>query len=130
MPKTRFALLLLGTLAVFGCNSEEPTFEVKGVVTYQPQPVTEGLVQFNDETTGRGAEVALQADGTYQAALPAGTYKVLISPPYIVDNSSGIPDPKFKPVKNIPARYRSTASSGLVAEVSAEKTTHDFALAP
>jgi hypothetical protein len=92
--------------------------------------VTEGLVQFNDEKTGRGAEVEIGPDGGYQATLHAATYKVLVSPPYIVDNSAGIPNPYYKKVKNIPARYHSTATSGLVAEVSAEKTTHNFALMP
>ncbi len=130
MSGTRLALLLLGTVALLGCSSKEPTIVVKGAVTFQSQPVTEGLVQFMDETTGRGAEVELQPDGTYQATLPPASYKVLIAPPYLVDNSSGIPNPTYKKVKNIPVKYHSTATSGLVAEVSAETATHDFALAP
>jgi hypothetical protein len=121
-------LLLLAIQA--GCSSEPPVVEVRGTVTYESQPVTEGTVQFNDESTGHGAEVELRPDGTYLATLPPGAYKVVVLPPYLVDYSSGTPNPTYKRVKNIPAKYHSTATSGLTAEVSLEKPTHDFALAP
>ena len=113
-----------------GCGSGEKPIDVSGKVTFKGEPVTEGSVQFIDDRTGRGAEVDLGPDGTYKASLFAGEYKVVVTPPYIVDESKGIPNPYYKKVKNIPAKYHSTDTSGLTAAVSPDKTTHDFDLAP
>jgi hypothetical protein len=92
--------------------------------------VTEGSIQFIDESTGRGAQVELRPDGTYEMSLFTGNYQVAITPPYLVDRSGGIPNPKYKKVKNIPAKYHSPATSGFSAAVSADSATHDFALGP
>jgi hypothetical protein len=126
----RPTLFLATALMMAGCASPERPITVSGKVTFKGDPVTEGSVQFTDESTGRGSEVDLRPDGTYEASLFAGNYKVVITPPYLVDNSSGMPNPKYKKVKNIPAKYHSTATSGLSAVVSADQATHDFSLAP
>jgi hypothetical protein len=123
-----FALALL--LATSACSSPEKMYDVKGKVTFQGQPVSEGDVQLIDEKTGRGSQVALKSDGTYEAQLHAALYKVVITPPYIADDSNGMPNPKYKKVNNIPAKYHSTATSGLTADVSADRTIHDFDLKP
>lgn len=117
-------------LAASACNSAEQMYDVKGKVTFQGRPVGEGDVQLIDENTGRGAQVALKADGTYETRLHAAVYKVVITPPYLVDESSGTPNPKYKKVANIPTKYHSTATSGLTADVNADRTTHDFELKP
>lgn len=123
------AALLLALLSAVGCGGGGDTpITVTGKVTFKGEPVTEGTVQFVDDATGRGAEVELKPDGGYEAALPPGQYKVLVSPPYLVDNSGGIPNPKYKKVKNIPVKAQSTATSGLSAAVSADKARHDFSL--
>jgi hypothetical protein len=129
-----------GVLAVLfavaaGCESGsgDKPIPIQGKVSFQGQPVAEGSVQFNDEKTGRGAEVKLDPNGTYQAALPAGTYAVVVLPPLVeakVKNQDTPPDTVFKKVKNIPVKYHSTATSGLTAAVAADKTTHDFDLKP
>jgi hypothetical protein len=124
------AALLLSPLGL-GCSSSDRPVALQGKVTFQGQPVTEGTVQFTDAKTGRGTEVELGPDGTYQAMLPAGAYTVLVLPPLLmVESKSGPPDPRFKKVKNIPDKYRSTQTSGLTAAVSADKTVHDFDLKP
>ncbi len=125
-----WALLALGLAALAGCAAEEKPVAVKGTVTFQGRPVAEGSVQFTDERTGRGAQVDLRPDGGYEAELFAASYKVVVTPPYLVDESSGVPNPKYKKVKDIPRKYHSTATSGLAAEVAPDKTVHDFALAP
>lgn len=124
---------LVGVLVLaVGCGeAEERLVPVRGRVTFQGQPVGEGLVQFNEAATGRGAETALGPDGTYAATLPAGSYVVVVIPPIIdSDPAKGPPNPTFKKVKNIPARYHSAATSGLTAGVSPASTSHDFELKP
>jgi hypothetical protein len=127
---TAFVLGLL-LLAGPGCGPGDRPIAIRGKVTFQGQPVTEGMVQFNEAKTGHGAEAPLGPEGTYQATLPAGDYAVLILPPYlVVESKSGPPDPQLKKVKNIPEKYRSTVTSGLTAVVSPDKTVHDFDMKP
>ena len=127
-----FATALVGAavLLAAGCGSAEKPIDISGKVTFKGEPVTEGSVQFIEDRTGRGAEVDLGPDGRYKARLFAGEYKVVVTPPYLVDMSSGMPNPYYKKVKNIPKKYHSTATSGLTAVVSPDQTTHDFALTP
>ncbi|HJZ53925.1 MAG TPA: hypothetical protein VKE74_03155, partial [Gemmataceae bacterium] len=126
------AVVLVGAavLLAAGCGSGEKPIDVSGKVTFKGEPVTEGSIQFIEDRTGRGAQVDLGPDGTYTASLFAGEYKVVVTPPYIEDMSSGMPNPYYKKVKNIPKKYHSTDTSGLSATVSRDKTTHDFALSP
>jgi hypothetical protein len=126
------ALATLGLASLgLGCRQAPTAVAIHGAVTFQGQPVTEGLIQFNDDKTGHGAEVALRPDGTYEATLPPGDYAVVILPPIIVsDGKTGPVDMKFKKVRNIPAKYHSTKTSGLTATVSADKVIHDFDMSP
>ena len=126
------ALVLAALLAPGpGCRQAATTVAIKGTVTFQGQPVTEGLVQFNDEKTGRGAEVTLRPDGTYDATLTPGDYAVVVLPPLIVVESKTAPaDMRFKKVRNIPTKYHSTQTSGLTAAVRPDKVVHDFDLSP
>src|SRR5262245_27437292 len=122
------ALVGVAALLVAGCGSPEKPIDISGKVTFKGEPVTEGSVQFIEDRTGRGAQVDLGPDGGYKATLFAGDYKVVVAPPYIVDESSGMLNPYYKKVKNIPVKYHSTETSGLSAKVAPDKTTHDFAL--
>jgi hypothetical protein len=122
--------LVAGLLGA-GCGSGDRPVAVRGTVTFQGRPVAEGTVQFNDATTGRGAEAELRPDGSYEALLPAGEYTVVILPPLrFVVSRGGPPDPQFKKVRDIPVKYRSTATSGLTAAVRADKAVHDFDMNP
>jgi hypothetical protein len=130
VPASLVAGVLGLLLAGAGCGSADRPIDIRGKVTFQGQPVAEGMVQFNETKTGHGAEVPLGPDGTYEAKLPAGTYTAVILPPLIMESRGGPPDPQFKKVKNIPEKYRSTVTSGLTAAVSADKTVHDFDMKP
>ena len=133
IPRAASAVALVGAavLLAAGCNSGEKPLDVSGKVTFKGEPVAEGSVQFIDDRTGRGAEVDLGPGGSYKASLFAGQYKVVVTPPYMVDESKGgPPNPYYKKVKNIPAKYHSTDTSGLTAADSPDKTTHDFDLNP
>jgi hypothetical protein len=127
-----FAAMLVtsAVLLAAGCGTAEKPIDISGRVRFKGEPVTEGLVQLIEDRTGRGAEVELGPDGTFKARLFAGEYKVVVTPPYLVDMSSGMPNPYYKKVKNIPKKYHSSATSGLTAVVSRGQTTHDFDLTP
>jgi hypothetical protein len=128
----RFAVVavVLGPVGL-GCGPGERPVAVRGKVTFQGRPVTEGTVQFNDARTGRGAEAELGPGGSYKATLPPGDYAVIILPPLLfVESRSGPPDPRFKKVRNVPEKYRSTATSDLTAAVSADRAVHDFDMKP
>jgi hypothetical protein len=124
------AVLVSMVVLLVGCGPTEKPIAISGKVTFKGEPVTEGSVQFVEDRTGRGAQVHLEPDGSYQATLFAGEYKVAVTPPYLVDNSSGMPNPYYKKVKNIPVKYHSTDTSGFTATVAPGKTTHDLALVP
>jgi hypothetical protein len=114
-----------------GCRQAAAKVAIKGAVTFQGQPVTEGVIQFNNDKTGHGAEVTLRPDGTYEATLPPGDYAVVILPPIIVvESKTTSTDMRFKKVGNIPPKYHSTQSSGLTAEVRPDKVVHDFDMSP
>ncbi|WP_435008364.1 hypothetical protein P12x_005592 [Tundrisphaera lichenicola] len=134
------ALALVATLALSGAGcgakSEFPdTLPVSGKVTYKGQPVTKGTVTFQPDQ-GQPATGAIQADGTYQlstfaekdGALP-GHHKVMIiatdGDPNMMPGSS----PGYKPPKDlVPKKYNSLTTSGLEAEVTADKPVQDFDL--
>jgi hypothetical protein len=123
-------LLILGVAVSLGCGSAERPIDVSGKVTFRGEPVAEGAIQFIEDRTGRGGQVDLGPDGGYTVRLFAGEYRVAVTPPYIEDNSSGMPNPYYKKVKNIPKKYHSTETSGFKAAVSRDQATHDFNLTP
>jgi hypothetical protein len=123
-------LALLLALGAGGCGGGNRGV-VTGKVTYHGRPVTEGTIQFIEARTGHGAEVELGPDGSYQATLPPGSYNVVVLPPLVVVEMKRMdtpPDTVYKKVANIPAKYHSTATSGLTAVVGDDQTSHDFDL--
>ena len=148
MPPTRFPLpfirvhlcfirgfcLLLAPLIV-GCGggSGPARYKVTGKVTYQGQPVEKGQITFEDPTAGQVNESQLGSGGNYTTELPAGDFRVSVSPPLIATKGTGdsppdnIPDPA---VKNIPKKYWRQESSGLSAPIAKDKRTFDFDLKP
>jgi hypothetical protein len=91
---------------------------VKGSVRYKGKPLEGGTVRFEPEDGGREAAGNIASDGTFELTTfqandgaVAGTHRVAIDPP------------GDKP-KSLPAKYRSAASSGIVMEVSSDKTEY------
>jgi hypothetical protein len=127
------AMVLTGLsyLVLVGCNSKDGNkFIIQGTVKFKDQPVTEGDIQFINDRTGLGGQVSLNSYGEYSIALYPGTYKVAVTPPYLVDYSGGIPNPVYKKVFNIPKRYHSTETSGLTATLETDNTVQNFILYP
>ena len=125
-------------LSVTGCfQSGPPITKVSGKVTFQGQPVTEGVVNFVSES-GFGVRATLGTDGSYRLrshhgnGIPLDNYKVSISPPPFdpVPLDLSQPPPKRPEYPNIPQAYRSLQTSGLVAQVGAKANVFDFNMKP
>lgn len=148
----------LAALAIMGCNqggSSLDTVPVSGIVTLDGTPVEGAVVTFSPtSTTGTAASGKTDATGRYQlttlnpgdGALP-GSYNVIISKteggtssaikPGMTDeeatiaamearDAAGGAEAEIKDV--LPAKYKSTAESGLKAEVAAGKGEFNFDL--
>ncbi len=123
------SFVLCGLVAVVvGCGGS-PTGDVssviKGKVTYQGAPVTEGVVTFVNAAGNAGGQIDIKSDGTFELTkpLPQGEYLVAVVPPQVDAPSTGntAPGKIAKQVKNIPQAYRSTTSSGLKFEIKGGK---------
>jgi hypothetical protein len=93
--------------------------QVSGKVTFEGQPVTEGVVSFFSSELGYASDASLGPDGSYtvvtgDGGLVVGKYQVAIMPPTVIID----PEPKrtppvreFKKVPNIPPRYHDFTTS-------------------
>ena len=123
--------LLLVSVVFYGCHQEKnPRYKVTGKVTYQGQPIEEGTITFENPTAGEVNSSPLGSGGAYSLEVPAGDYKVSISPPLVETKGTADSPPDMVPkqVKNIPKKYWVQESSGLSAQVAKEKRTFDFDL--
>lgn len=140
IPSQRILCLLFIPLcaACAGCGSDHldlgPLGQVRGVVTHEGEPVTDGFITFNCRESGQVASSNLDSDGSFQmrlgkkAGLPVGQYRVSIRPPLHTNASKPAGkgkapsrtknptyDPDFRP--DIPVKYRFETKSGLTAKV-------------
>src|SRR5262245_14183171 len=126
-----FAFLAAGLAACGG----PARGKVRGKVTFQGQPVTEGTVTFIEPETGHVAEAKLDNQGAYtvKGGLVVGKYTVMVNPPIVIEPSTSKtpPSPVEKEVKNIPARYRNQGNTPLKGvKVEKGENKHDFELKP
>jgi hypothetical protein len=127
-------LVSLYALTVAGCGPADkfPRYKISGKVTHQSKPVEEGTINFEDTTTGQVGSGELGSGGAYSTELPAGSFKVFVTPPQIETKGTpdSPPDKVEKNVANIPKKYRRQETSGLSADVAKDKRTFDFDLKP
>src|SRR5688500_439570 len=111
------AALVLG---LTGCNSTEPMGVVTGRVTFEGQPVEEGMVCFANREKGVSIAARQNSGGTFQVemaqgvGLPVGDYEVWITPPRTevsLDQARtpldyGKPPQPGQLYRNIPDQYR------------------------
>jgi hypothetical protein len=127
-------LLATATLCtlISACNSSSgpPRYKISGKVAFQGQPVEEGVITFSEPTTGQVNEGPLGSGGVYSTELPAGSYKVSVSPPLVQSKPTADTPPDWveKNVNNIPKKYRRQETSGLTADIAKDKRTFDFDL--
>lgn len=69
----------------------------------------------------------LNSDGKYSLRVVAGYYKIMVEPPMIAEQGTSDVGVTYKDVKNIPNKYRSSASTTLSARIDSDKTL-DFDL--
>lgn len=115
-------------LWVIGCGPKEPVGAVSGKVWYRGLAVTSGSVVF-EAAGGETVLAPLQADGSFvvkthdKAGLPPGSYQVAVTPTQI--GSGEIPlavnpgEAASPPPPSVPAKYHTTATSGLTTQVQA-----------
>jgi hypothetical protein len=130
MHHTHFSIWL-GLLALSamlaGCKQQRsfaPTYSVRGSVTLDAKPLTEGMIAFISSETGDLQALSIK-DGKYAGQVRAGKRRVEVRA-YLP--RSGPKKPLEPPPKNfLPARYN--AETTLSADVAAEgPNSFDFAL--
>jgi hypothetical protein len=132
---TIFVLFVPFVVSVLsGCGATDPLarYTVTGKVTFQSQPVEEGQITFEDPAAGQVNSSPLGSGGAYSLEIPAGEFRVSISPPLIETKSTGDSPPDMVPKKvaNIPKKYWVQETSGLSAKVEKANRTFDFDLKP
>lgn len=143
--QTAMLLAILCTTFSFmaGCAGESATGDkrpqgsVSGKVTVSGQPVTGGAIHLTSVKTASetfGAELATAGTFTIAATIPAGSYKVSLSPP-AMGPSIG-PDGQMKPAdpkanqSTIPEKYRSAEKSDKTVEVKVGTNSLTIDLVP
>jgi hypothetical protein len=129
----RSAALVLSLLGPAGCGtgaSNTPVGAVTGKVTFEGQPVKEGLVSFMNLSAGTGDEAPIQSGGAFTIAkpLPTGEYKVMVLPLVVQQQVDG-KGPEVgveKPAPDIPQKYRVIGTTDLTATVKEGK--NEFSL--
>ena len=134
-------LPLVGLVAVFvgvamsavGCSPREPIATLSGNVTFEGEPLADGLLVLSNEVIG----VYITAEiiqgkfevSTAKQGVPPGEYRVAITPP-IVDHPIGPIEERPHAVKflQIPERYRDEQTSGFAITLEDGKNTRDFAM--
>jgi hypothetical protein len=131
-----FALIALAGLVLSGCGPRVERGRIFGKITYQGQPLTEGLILFSDAAHGVNMTADLKPDGTYEITtaegkgLPLGTYKVCVCPPLVNPTMGPGAPPKPKEYPNIPKKYRRYETSGLTLTVQQGKNPFDVEMKP
>ena len=115
------AFLLLLACGASGCGSSDrpyvaPTLPVKGKITYNGKPLTQGNITFEPVGFGRDASGGIQPDGTFVLTTfkdgdgaVAGVHRVAVT-----DTGRVV----------LPARYRSLSSSKVEVEVVEGKSEY------
>jgi hypothetical protein len=125
LPRFIAAAALISATCV-GCGPATGTppslLPVKGKVTYKGQPLTQGIVRFEPDGYGRGADGKLQPDGTFVLStlkegdgVVAGHHRVYIAQV----------DKRLARDRAI-SKYRHPTTSDWTADVSPENTEFTF----
>tara|TARA_R110002111_G_scaffold262872_1_gene342338 strand:+ start:58022 stop:58462 length:441 start_codon:yes stop_codon:yes gene_type:complete len=115
--------LLVCFALLTGCGSEtEPTGSVTGNITYQGNPLTEGLVNIYSAGRSVVGTAEIDTEGHFEFAKPiaTGDYQVYISPPPPpAPPEPGQPPLKIKPPQKIPQKYRAANTTDLKITITA-----------
>jgi hypothetical protein len=134
---SRVLLVALLGLALAGCGQRVERGRISGKITFQGQPVTEGIVLFCNSSQGVNMSAAIKPNGSYEivtmegAGLPLGAYRVSVCPPpeipYMGPPGS---QPKPKQYANIPKKYRRYETADLTLTVKSGANPFDIDMKP
>ena len=123
-------LFALGAMTP-GCRPGEPAAQMSGTVTYQGEPIAEGLIVLSNSRQGVYITAGIH-DGAYEVktskhGVPPGDYLVAITPP-LVDHPVGpiLQRPRPSDYADIPPRYRDEKTSGFTAQLEDGDNLLDF----
>ena len=130
--------LLMGlAFAISGCSPGEVRGRIAGKVTFQGNPVPEGLVFFSNDDKGIHMSGSLKSDGTYEiltakgAGLPLAKYQACVRPPVQPLSTEAVGKSlAVKRYPDIPQKYRDFATSGLSLDVKEGGNQFDIAMEP
>ncbi|QDV68644.1 hypothetical protein Poly24_23560 [Rosistilla carotiformis] len=115
---------------VSGCGNSpvDPSGTISGRVTYEGQPVQQGVVTFYSSELGVGISEELQEGGQYKTntPIPTGSYVVTVLPPEQPPSMEEELVVEISPVKDIPDKYRDPSQSGLKLEVTQGDNSFDI----
>jgi hypothetical protein len=119
--------MLLVSLLAAGCGSSPSIGTVSGRVTLDDTPVSDATIAFEDAKSGVSVNASLAGDGTFtirthdKAGLPPGEYRVAVRPGTFSTGDAPLVAPPMPMAAKtpIPAKYHSSATSGLTATVKA-----------
>lgn len=138
--RATFGLLVAGCIvSLCGCGDQaNPTGSVHGVVTFKGKPVHDGVVMFEDGSTGSVGAAATDEQGAYAINdLNVGEYVVTVVPPEagvpleISDFDGTRPAPTAKPAhpREIPKQFSYAHTSPLRHRVIEGSAEYSFDLA-
>ena len=129
VPLLGSASVVVLLVGLCGCGqSQGPTGNVTGKVTFAGDPVDQGEVVFFEAVGVPTALAELTPSGEFQLdePIPVGEYQVAITPPP-GNAPAGEEDPKFEEaLKKIPPKYQSEVTSGFTAAVKQGDNSFTF----
>jgi hypothetical protein len=120
LPGLPMVLACLVTALLFGCGKTTPTGSVKGKVTLDGAPYTEGAVVFISPDSGQAGTADIQSDGSFtiQTPLPVGSYKVFIAPKSAGAEAGG-DEPVEESLKEpVPDKYLTESTTDIVIDIT------------
>lgn len=126
-----FIGLLVATVAITGCGGEGangppaptgPTGTVKGKLTCNGKPVTTGILSL-DNGQGFSVGAPVKPDGSFEllgptgSAVPAGTYKVGVTPPPVVSPPGAATMPPPPSIEGVDPKFYAPGTSGVTVEI-------------
>ena len=132
---------LISIVCILGCGGPKETLgPVSGKVTFNGEPVTEGMVMFSNPEKAIYMIAKLDEQGHYEVmrkdgpGLPPGDYTVTVRPPTVElkleDTTNPAAASNQKQYTNIPMKYRYDQYSGLKITVTEEGVVFDIPMKP
>ena len=123
-------LLFFGLLALtaLGCSGEPPVYEVRGVVTFEGEPLDHGTVRFYKNGGSPVSASGISPAGAFELEAVAGNHRVTVESPPTFDSDptatgfEGGIAPDAKPTgKGIPPIYADIGTTPLEFEIGPDK---------